>query len=119
MGETQKVVAVLISLIANIVSCIQLNIAMLNSHADYMKKRMIFVRLLSLPLTKAAIVKRLRKKRQRKKRFWIRPGRTSAWWNGFIGEIVVPEEWRENFRMSQLDFVVRPDKVVRFALLGF
>ena len=102
MAETQKVVAVLISLIASIVSCIQLNIAMLNSHADYMKKRMNIVRLLSLPLTKTAIVKRLGKKRQRKKRFWIRPGRTSAWWNGFIGEIVVPEEWRENFRMSQV-----------------
>ena len=104
MAETQKVVAVLISLIASIVSCIQLNIAMLNSHADYMKKRMNIVRLLSLPLTKTAIVKRLGKKRQRKKHnaFWIRPGRTSAWWNGFIGEIVVPEEWRENFRMSQV-----------------
>ena len=67
-----------------------------------MKKRMNIVRLLSLPLTKTAIFKRLGKKRQRKKRFWIRPGRTSAWWNGFIGEIVVPEEWRENFRMSQV-----------------
>ena len=102
MAETQKVVAVLISLIASIVSCIQLNIAMLNSHADYMKKRMNIVRLLSLPLTKTAIVKRLGKKRQRKKRFWIRPGRTSAWWNGCIGEIVVPEEWRENFMMSKV-----------------
>ena len=61
MAETQKVVAVLISLIASIVSCIQLNIAMLNSHADYMKKRMNIVRLLSLPLTKTAIVKRLGK----------------------------------------------------------
>ena len=34
--------------------------------------------------------------------FWIRPGRTNAWWNGLIGEIVVPEEWRENFRMNQV-----------------
>ena len=38
MAETQKVVAVLISLITSIVSCIQLNLAMLNSHAVYMKK---------------------------------------------------------------------------------
>ena len=31
--------------------------------------------------------------------FWIRPERTSAWWNNFVSENVVPEEWKKNFRM--------------------
>ena len=37
----------------------------------------------------------------RAKRFWIRPGRTSAWWGNFVSQTVVPEEWKENFRMSR------------------
>ena len=56
-----------------------------------------------LPAAQTAIVKRLGKKGERRKqRFWIRPGRTSAWWDGFVSEIVLPEEWRENFRMSRV-----------------
>ena len=34
------------------------------------------------------------------RRFWTRPGRTSAWWDNFVHE-VIPEEWLENFRMSR------------------
>ena len=103
MTETHKVVAVLISLISSIISCVQLNIAMVNSHADYLKKRMNIIRLFSLPTTGTGIVKRLGKKRRRqKRRFWIRPGQTSAWWIVFISEVVVSEEWRGNFRMCRV-----------------
>ena len=35
----------------------------------------------------------------RVKRLWIRPGRTSAWWDNFVSQTVVLEEWKENFRM--------------------
>ena len=102
MADTQKVVAILITLI----SSIQLNIAMLNSQRDYLKKRMDIVRLLSLPAAQTAIMKRLGKKgERRKRRFWIQPGRTSAWWDGFVSEIVLPEEWRENFRMSRVSIM--------------
>ena len=37
----------------------------------------------------------------RARRFWIRPGRTSAWWDNFVSHTATPEEWKENFRMSQ------------------
>ena len=57
---------------------------------------------MSLPSTQTAIVKGLGMKHQRKMHFWIRPGRTNAWWNSFVGEVVVPEEWSENFRMTQV-----------------
>ena len=47
-------------------------------------------------------VKRLRCRRESKeRRFWTRPGRTSAWWNNFADQVVIPEEWKENFRMSR------------------
>ncbi|XP_037553265.1 protein ALP1-like [Nematolebias whitei] len=38
---------------------------------------------------------------RRRRRFWIRPGRTAGWWENFEKEIVLPQEWRENFRMSR------------------
>ena len=37
----------------------------------------------------------------RARRFWIRPGRTSAWWGNFASQTVVPEEWKENVRISR------------------
>ena len=33
--------------------------------------------------------------------FWIRPERTSAWWDNFVSQTVVPEERKENFRISR------------------
>ncbi|XP_060780364.1 putative nuclease HARBI1 [Neoarius graeffei] len=43
--------------------------------------------------------------RQRKpymeRRFWVRLGRSSAWWDNFVDQVVVAEEWYENFRMSR------------------
>ena len=40
-------------------------------------------------------------RRNRRRRFWVRPGRTASWWENFETEVVLPEEWRENFRMSR------------------
>ena len=39
------------------------------------------------------------------RRYWIRPGRTRAWWDNFITNVVVPEDWKENFRMSRVTFL--------------
>ena len=49
------------------------------------------------------------KKRQR--RFWVRLGRTQDWWDNFIREVAVPEEWKENFRMSRGSFMKLCDKL--------
>ena len=38
------------------------------------------------------------------RRYWVRPGRTRVWWDNFIGDVVVPEEWRENLRMCKDSF---------------
>ena len=47
--------------------------------------------------------KRFSKKRK-VRRFWVRPGRTSAWWDNFLSGSMLEEEWRENFRMSRASF---------------
>ena len=28
---------------------------------------------------------------RRKRRFWVKPGRTAAWWQNFLDNIVIPE----------------------------
>ena len=34
----------------------------------------------------------------------MRPGRTRAWWDNFLSDAVVDEEWKENFRMCKANF---------------
>ncbi|CAI5685985.1 unnamed protein product [Oreochromis niloticus] len=51
--------------------------------------------------THTVTVPQPKSRRQRLRRFWTRPGRTTAWWDNFESEAVLPEEWRENFRMSR------------------
>ena len=52
-----------------------------------------------------------RTKGKRQRRFWIRPGRTSLWWENFKNDVVVTEEWQENFRMSKLTFAKLCDEL--------
>ena len=51
-----------------------------------------------------SLSKRRRKRSGIERRLWIRPGRTSAWWDNFVSGVVVAEEWKENFRMSKPTF---------------
>ena len=39
-------------------------------------------------------------KTSKQRKHWIKPGRTSLWWDNFVNNTVVLDEWRENFRMS-------------------
>ena len=101
--QSQTVVSIFTGIISSIIAYIQLNIAMLQYQTDYERMRATLVRLLSMPVARNVSVKRLYKRRQaRPRRFWVRPGRANAWWTGFVNQIVVPEEWRENFRMSRV-----------------
>ena len=72
---------------------------MLQYQADYERMRATLVRLVSMPVARNVSVKpRLNKRCQaRPRRFWVIPGRASALWTGFVSQIVIPEEWMENF----------------------
>ena len=100
-SQSQVVVLILTGKISSIIGYIQLNIPMLSYQADYERMRATLVRLLSIPVARNVDVKRVNKRRQaRPRRFLVRPGRTNAWWSGFVNQIVVSEEYRENFRIS-------------------
>ena len=34
-------------------------------------------------------------RRRKARRVWMRPGRTTAWWDNFLAGVVVEDEWKE------------------------
>ena len=44
----------------------------------------------------------------------MRLGRSKVWWNNFLNDVVVPSEWRENFRMSKEIFMSLCDELRPF-----
>ena len=92
--------AVVIILIC-LVSAYQLNsLQLCINNACYYQRRKI------LSTTAVLIGHKINKRRKgrKRRRFWVRPGRTSAWWDNFVADVVVHEEWKENFRMSKQSF---------------
>ena len=63
-------------------------------------------RLLTIPALSRQIFKTRAARAPVVRRFWTRPGRTSAWWDNFTSQTVVEEEWKENFRMSRPTFLL-------------
>ena len=46
--------------------------------------------------------KRTRKKKSSgRRRFWVKPGRSSQWGDNFVNDLVTEEDWKQNFRMSK------------------
>ena len=97
--QNSKVVAsLLVALISSLISCVQINAAVINLHNQYIRNRQDVLRLLSMNSCHHKVKKGANHHRRR---FWTRPGRTSALWDNFINGTMIEEEWRENFRMSK------------------
>ena len=102
--DRRQITSVIIWLISSILACMELNVALLNAKISYARRRLdIFKLFCSLSTGQNVRQKQLKRagKQHRPRRFWVRPGRTSAWWDNFVNQIVIAEEWRENFRMSR------------------
>ena len=50
-------------------------------------------------------VKRKSKVKSQRK-YYIRPDRSNEWWNGFVKDEILPDEWKDNFRISKESFYV-------------
>lgn len=91
----------LLGLLASIMARFQSHFAMLDVQGDYARRRRNII-FFHCRFKTTGGVKRLNRGRQaRVRRFWVRLGRTSAWWDNFVDQVVTQEEWRKNFRMSQ------------------
>ena len=95
------VLAVIVVLVC-LVTALQLNVLLIciNTTTYINRKRKIC----QLYNACNSLSKRRRKRSGIERQFWIRPGRTSAWWDNFVSGVVVAEEWKENFRMSKPTF---------------
>lgn len=96
--------SMLLGLLSSLIACLQLNVAMLNLNFNYLRRRLSIMRLLAISdsgIRRQRLLRRAGRQLARPRRFWVRPGRTSAWWDNFVRGIMIEEEWRENFRMSR------------------
>ena len=83
-----------------LIACLELNLAILNLLLVSHRRKTILMRDIAFSRNsyqQFGANTRL----ARARRFWIRPGRTSVWWDNFVSQTVVPEEWKENFRMPR------------------
>ena len=69
--------------------------------ATFLRKRKLLSQGSSVTLNR----RRRRWQDRRPRQFWVRPGRTSAWWDIMIDNVTVASEWKENFRMSRPTFM--------------
>ena len=124
MADTQQIITVvqILLAVASIRSAIAI-VAALNQNYTARKKK-IMVRFLMANRHIHQVRRNLidkRRSQSKERRFWIRPGRTSAWWSNILAERVIAEEWRENFRVSSRVFIAyatncalssqRPDQI--------
>ena len=42
---------------------------------------------------------------QRPRWFWVRPGRTSAWWDNMMDNVTLASKWKGNFTISRPSFM--------------
>ena len=72
-----------------------------------LRQRRLPAHIFSLPYVDTDVYRRVAVnncRERRKRRFWVKPGRTAVWWQNFLDNIVIPEEWGENFLMSKDNF---------------
>ena len=76
-----------------LIACLELNPARLNLLLVSHRRRTILMRDIAFSRTS---YRRFGSNTRlaRATRFWIRPGRTSAWWDNFVSQTVVPGEWK-------------------------
>ena len=89
--------SVLLTIISSLIAYLELSITLVHMNILPQRIRNNFRQSLMSKDTRKAT---RRSQPYKQKRFWTRPGRTSAWWDSFVNEVVVAEEWREIFRMS-------------------
>ena len=100
--HVQKKIAALVALLYSLISTSQLTYLLINLHSTfYYRGRQRLAQIFASSSQR----RRIRARQRRPRRFWIRPGRTRVWWDNFMDDVVVPEEWKENFRMRKENFL--------------
>jgi len=88
-NHARVLASLLLGLISCLISCLQINVALLNSKMSHFSSQLNISRLLVLNSLKSTLWRLERdSEQQRRGRYWMRPGRTSAWWHSFTAQLV-------------------------------
>ena len=100
-ADRRQIASVFLGIISSLLACMQLNVALLNAEISYARRRRDICKLLTLSTAQNGWQKQLRRagKQCSPRRFWVRPGRTSAWWANFS---VNPNTWTGEFDLNTL-----------------
>ena len=76
----------LLGLISSPLACMQLNVVLLNAEISYARRRLDISKLFTLFTGQNGRQKQLKRvgKHCCPQRFWVKPGRTNAWWDNFV-----------------------------------
>ena len=106
----KKITSTLIILLSGLAAAANFNaiLAILLTYSHRRQQKLLAAQINNSSVKIARINRaiKLSKRKNVTRSFWERPGRTGVWWCNFTRNIVVPEEWRENFRMSRDSFYV-------------
>ena len=94
----------------------QLQVTNLLYMVHRLRQRRLVAQIFSSPYVDTDVYRRMavnNRRQRRKRRFWVRQGRTAVWCKIFLDNIAILEEWRENFRMSTENFYKLCDEHVQ------
>ncbi|XP_057699859.1 putative nuclease HARBI1 [Corythoichthys intestinalis] len=89
-------VALLMQNLLNMLGLLHQNLLLLLYHRQHQVELQNNIRRVLLSLPRGRI-----RRAKRRRRFWVKPGRTSCWWDNFISGAVEENEWKDHFRMSR------------------
>ena len=104
----RQIASVLLGLISSLLACAQLNVALLNAEISYARRRLDVCQLFTLSTGQNGRQKQLKRvgKQCRPRQFWVRPGRTSVWWDNFVNPQCIRSEseyvWTGEFDTNTL-----------------
>ena len=113
-----ELLIMLLCLLSLWIACLEINVALYNLYATALHRRRNTVCSALLSNGPQQTLRRYRVRPYLERRFWTRPGRTSAWWDNFVHEVVIPEEWLENFRMSRRSLLNLSERDCLASVLG-
>ena len=106
--NVQLVASALLAILTGLTGVLQLSALQLAIcscvHRENCKKSRQMVNELSVSVRCSKQVFKSKRKIARRTR-WTRPGRTSTWWDNFMNNVMLDDEWPENFRLSKVNFV--------------
>ena len=102
--EVSEVVCKIISLVNNQYNYLVQLLGVLTM--TLAQKRLLKKRLLLLMSSKSTTKNGKKESRRSPTRFWVRPHRSLRWWNNFMNGNMIPEGWKENFRMPECSFYI-------------